>query len=201
METKGLRSAIEIYPIICRILSYVSWKQGSSNNRHDAAMREDSSVSKDTFMEVVALYGCLCYQNSKYLKDIQKEKQDGLELGRYSRYMRKMRRQNSAILDQLVITIVLDTVANENAAISIAAIFCSVTILHFTDQLQATELPTARNFHNLLRPKCVIKLCVAIVCDCMETTLSVIRDRLRSSAIVCDQEPRLTVKPGQALPL
>ena len=108
-------------------------------------MREDSSVSKETFMEVVALYGCLCYQNSKYLKDIQKEKQDGLELGRYSRYMRKMRRQNSAISDQLVVTIVpdtvLDTVANENAAISIAAIFCSVRILHFADQLKPQNCP------------------------------------------------------------
>ena len=46
METKVLRSAIEIYPIICRILR----KQGSSVclNRHDAAMREDGSVSKET---------------------------------------------------------------------------------------------------------------------------------------------------------
>ena len=104
-------------------------------------MREDSSVNKETFVEVVALYGCLCYQDSKYLKNIQKEKQDGLELGRYSRYIphiRKMRRQNSAISGQLV-------VANENAAVSIAAIFCSVRILHFTDQLKPLNCPQPVN--------------------------------------------------------
>ena len=37
-------------------------------------MREDSSVTKETFTEVVAMYGCLCYQNSKYLKNIHKKR-------------------------------------------------------------------------------------------------------------------------------
>ena len=37
-------------------------------------MREDSSVSKEAFMP------SLCYQTSKYLKDIQREKQDGIKL-------------------------------------------------------------------------------------------------------------------------
>ena len=62
---------------------------------------------------------------------------------------------------------------------------------HLSTQATA-ELPTARNFHNLRRPKCVIKPCLAIVCDYMDTTLSAmvcdlqsaIRDGLRSFAIL-----------------
>ena len=73
--------------------------------------------------------------------------------------------------------------------------------LTFHWSTQATELPTARNFHNFLRPKCVIKLCVAIVCGYMETTFSAIvcdlrfaiRDRLRSFAIIWNFNPDGTV--------
>ena len=69
---------------------------------------------KRLIMEVVAL--SLLPKQYILLKDIQKEKQDGLKLGKYSRYILQ------------VVTIVLDTVANENATVSIAAIFCSVRI-------------------------------------------------------------------------
>ena len=111
-----------------------------------------------------------------------------------------------------VVTIVLDTVANENATISIAAIIFILLSenLTFHWSTQATELPTARNFHNFLRPKCVIKLCVAIVCDYMETTFSAIvcvlrsaiRDRLRSFAIIWKPglSDGVTVRIGVLLP-
>ena len=123
METKLLRSAIEIHPRA----------SVQSNVRH-AAIREDGSVSKETLMKVVALYGCLFYRNSKYLNDINKKRN---RMGmNWKDIQEKCGRCEGKILFYQTSLWTIDTVANENATTSIAAIFCSLRNLHFTDQLK-----------------------------------------------------------------
>ena len=110
--------------------------------------------------------------------------------------MRKMRRQNSAISDQLVVTIVLDTGATERKCIHLYrgdSLF--LRILHFTDQLKPQNCPQP------------IKLCdKTLRCDHLRlygnNTLcdrlrSAIRDRLRSSAIIW--KPALTQLSPQTI--
>ena len=105
METKVLRSAIEMYPIVICIPTHDSTLLSNKarifvyNNRlfvGNVASVEQGSVSNEEFMEEVARYECVYHRNSKNSKTETKRPIAGEKSVRNLSYLRRRRRSNSA---------------------------------------------------------------------------------------------------------